>query len=327
MAGHLKLRVLVLGAEHFATAKVQAALAASDWAMPITLSRDEDALSDRHLDGIDAIFNGTAGKPATIAATARQLYGALERTGAEMRVIQLSSMTVYGSLQGEALESAPLRADLGPYGEAQIRGEEFARKYPRSVILRPGCEYGPDSPEWTVRIARLLEARRLGDLGAAGDGVCNLLFVDDLIAAVSASLRAPGIEGHAFNLAMRSPPTWNEYFIRFAQALGAVPVTRVGARRLRAEAKVLAPVLRGLEMIERRLRGASSPATSRWCPPALTASLLALCGQDIALNVGKAERELGMVWTPLDAGLHMAAQPFFNGHPMGSTSMRRNSIG
>ncbi len=32
--------------------------------------------------------------------------------------------------------------------------------------------------------------------------------------------------GQAFNLAMSGPPTWNEYLVRFARALHAVPVAR-----------------------------------------------------------------------------------------------------
>jgi nucleoside-diphosphate-sugar epimerase len=305
MAGFfVKQRVLVLGSGHFVAARVLQALLASDWAVPVPFSGPAASLSEADLAGIHSVFNGTMGRPDAILKQAQALYGALERIGSEARVVHLSSMTVYGTRSGEVVETDPLRSDLGAYGAAQVTAESLAVRYPRSVILRPGCEYGPGCPQWSEHIAHLLRSHRLGDLGAAGDGVCNLLFVDDLLEAILKSLNAPGIDGARFNLAMRSPPTWNEYFIRFARALGAVPVSRIGARRLRIEARLAAPPLKLLEMMQRRLGGASA------IPPAITPSLLNLCGQNITLLSGKAEEALELAWTPLHEGLQRAAAAF-----------------
>jgi nucleoside-diphosphate-sugar epimerase len=305
MAGHfeaafVKQRVLVLGSEQFVAARVMEALSASDWATPVPFSGPPAAWSEAHLTGIHSVFNGTLGRPDAILRHAQALYGALGRIGGEARVVHLSSMTVYGTRSGEVVESDALRPDLGAYGAAQVAAESLAARYPRSVILRPGCEYGPACPQWSERIAQLLYAHRLGDLGAAGDGVCNLLFVDDLVEAILKSLTVPGIDGACFNLAMRSPPTWNEYLIRFARALGAVPVSRIGSRRLKIEARLAAPPLKLLEMMQRRL------GFARAISPAITPSLLNLCRQNITLSSGKAEAVLGLAWTPLHEGLQRA---------------------
>lgn len=305
LAGFLvKRRVLVLGSEHFVAARVLQALSAGDWATPVPFSGPPASLSEAHLAGIDSVFNGSLGRPDAILSPAQALYGALERIGSGPRVVHLSSMTVYGTRTGAVVETAALRSDLGAYGAAQVAAESLAMHYPRSVILRPGCEYGPDCPQWSERIARLLYSHRLGDLGAAGDGVCNLLFVDDLVEAILKSLSAPGIDGACFNLAMPSPPTWNEYFTRFARALGAVPVSRIGARRLKIEARLAAPPLKLLEMMQQRLGSAGA------IPPAITPSLLNLCGQNITLLSGKAEEALDLAWTPLHEGLQRAAAAF-----------------
>ena len=299
----VKQRVLVLGTGHVVAARVLQALSASDWATPVPFSGPPASLSEAHLAGIHSVFNGTLGRPDAIYGQAQALYGVLDRSGG-LRAVHLSSMTVYGSHSGEAAETAALRSDLGAYGAAQITAESLAARYSGSVILRPGCEYGPDCPQWSERIARLLCSHRLGDLGAAGDGVCNLLFVDDLVEAILKSLRAPGIDGACFNLAMRSPPTWNEYFIRFARALGAVPVSRIGARRLKIEARLAAPPLKLLEMMQRRL------GLARAISPAITPSLLRLCGQNITLSSRRAEEALDLAWTPLHEGLRRAAASF-----------------
>jgi 2-alkyl-3-oxoalkanoate reductase len=300
----VKQRVLVLGSEHFVGARVLQALSASDWATPVPYSGRPASLSEAHLADIHSVFNGTLGRPDAIQAHAQALYGALERRGGRIRAVHLSSMTVYGTRTGEVVETTALRSDLGAYGAAQVTAESLAVRYPRSVILRPGCEYGPDCPQWSERIARLLCSHRLGDLGAAGDGVCNLLFVDDLVEAILKSLTVPGIDGACFNLAMRSPPTWNEYLIRFARALGAVPVSRIGARRLKIEARLAAPPLKLLEMMQRRL------GFARAISPAITPSLLNLCSQNITLLSGKAEGALELAWTPLHEGLQRAAAAF-----------------
>jgi nucleoside-diphosphate-sugar epimerase len=318
----MKQRILVLGIEHFVGARVQTVLSASDWATPVPFSGSPGTISPQHLDGIQAVFNGTMGSPHTILANAQALYRTLERTGKDVRVVHLSSMTVYGSRTGEAVEDAALRSDVGAYGAAQVDAESLAGGQPRSVILRPGCEYGPGCPEWSERIAHLLCSHRLGDLGALGDGVCNLVFVDDLVAAILNSLRLSGIEGHRFNLAMRSPPTWNEYFALFARALGAVPISRISARRLKLETRLLAPPLKVLELMGRHL-----PGRSNALPPAITPSLLNLCNQNITLNSRKAEHALELAWTPLPEGLRQAAVAFKNAYSIGNISMRRNSMG
>jgi nucleoside-diphosphate-sugar epimerase len=211
-------------------------------------------------------------------------------------------MTVYGSAVGDIDENAELRADLGDYAAAQLAAERRATSYPNCVVLRPGCEYGAACPDWSGRIARLLIAHRLGDLGAAGDGYCNLLYLDDLTAAILAALRMPGIQGQAFNLAMPNPPTWNEYFTLFARALGAVPLRRIGERRLQIETKVFAPALRIAEIFARRLH------LQGRTPAVLSPSLRRLCEQEIRLDSRKAEALLGLRWTSLADGLARTAQ-------------------
>jgi nucleoside-diphosphate-sugar epimerase len=297
-----KPRVLLLGGASELVSRVGSALAAAGWAEPVVHAGRVTALDATTLADIDAVFSATMGAPHAIRDAANALGRALRGIHPAFRVVHLSSMTVYGSFEGLAAESTPLRTDFGAYGAAHVEAEARLALHPGTVILRPGCEYGPGCVQWTERIARLLRARRLGDLGALGDGVCNLLFIDDLVSAVLESLQRSGVDGRRFNLGMRAPPTWNEYLIRFGRALGAVPVTRLGSRRLRAETRLLAPPLKILDLLESRWR--RGPARM---PPAVTPSLLHACGQDLTLDTRAAEDGLGLTWTPLAEGLARAA--------------------
>jgi 2-alkyl-3-oxoalkanoate reductase len=300
-----KLRVLVLGAHNFVGRRLAATLGMTDWASCMAAGGHFGLRTPEDLPAAfaasDAVVNAVHGSPATIRSAADRLFDLSAAAVKAPRIVHVSSMTVYGSAVGDIDETAELRADLGEYSAAQVAAERRAAAYPNCVVLRPGCEYGPSCPDWSERIARLLIARRLGDLGSAGDGYCNLIYLDDLVGAILAALRVPGIEGQAFNLANPEPLTWNDYFTQFAQALGAVPLRRIGRRQLQWETKVLALPLRIAELVARRL---ALPVRT---PTVLSPSLARLCRQEIRLNSRKAERLLGLRSTELGQGLAHAA--------------------
>jgi nucleoside-diphosphate-sugar epimerase len=312
-------RILVLGASGFIGRRVVAALAQSAWAAPVAASRrapsafaevverigldatDRTALRAA-LHGIHGVVNCVSGDAATIATSAAVLFEEAARLNPAPRIVHLSSMAVYGDATGLLDESAALSEASTPYVRAKVAAERHADAFGAAVILRPGIVHGPGSPQWTVRIARWLEARRIGDLGARGDGSCNLIYIDDLIAAILHSLQLPAAAGCAFNLAAPAPPTWNEYFVAFARALGAVPVRRVTRRRLLLETKLLAPPLKIAELIGTKMGMAVGSM-----PEALPPSLLRLFRQDLRLDVTRAEEVLGQSWTPFERGVQMAA--------------------
>jgi nucleoside-diphosphate-sugar epimerase len=313
-------RVLILGASGFIGWHLSAALARTDWAFPVLASRRRLAspAPDRSecliLDATDeaaltsavaragAVINCIAGGAKSMVSSARALLGAAERVDSPPRIVHFSSMAVYGSVPGEVDESGRLVSDRGAYAAAKIQIEELYSGQ-RNVLLRPGIVYGPRSAQWTERIAHWLLSHRIGDLGAAGDGYCNLVYIDDVVEAVLAALRVP--QAGVFNLAAPDPPTWNDYFVAYAKALGAVPTRRIGPRRLFLESKLLAPALKIAEVAARAARRRQLSI-----PPPIPPSLLGLFRQRIRLNSAKAAEQLGLRWTPLEEGLQRSAAWF-----------------
>jgi 2-alkyl-3-oxoalkanoate reductase len=310
-------RILVLGASGFIGRRVVKRLAASDWAVPVAAShrtalgvgtsseamRFDASRSDQMQDavrGVAGIVNCITGDPKTIIASARALFGACSRLTSPPRIVHLSTMMVYGSAEGTIDESGELRPDWNSYSAAKIEVEQMSRTYKSVVLLRPGIVYGPQSPIWSGRIGRWLLQHRLGNLGAAGLGFCNLVHVDDVVEAVHRALRTPGIEGEAFNLSLPLPPTWNDYFRQFAQALGASfgPISRA---RLIIEQHLLAFPLKIADFVSPKM-------PFYWRPPEpIRPWLLRLCAQPLRLDVRKAETMLGMQWRPLEDGLQESA--------------------
>ena len=300
------IRVLVLGADGFVGSRVTAALAMSDWAIPVAAGRrprpgggtarivldaTDPAAMVAAVQGIDAVVNCVTGDATTIVRGAAALFDATRGR----RVVHLSSMAVYGDATGRVDETAPLLAGAGPYGAAKIIAEGHAAEASNIVVLRPGCIYGAGSLQWSSRIAALLAARRIGDLGAGGAGCSNLVHVDDVVAAIMAAVRSDPARGRAFNLAMPDAPDWNGYFRAFAQALGSLPVGRVPAWRITLETRSLAvPLAFGAKMSSR-------------VPPAITPALARLWRRDIRLDATRATDLLHLDWTSLQAGVCDAA--------------------
>jgi 2-alkyl-3-oxoalkanoate reductase len=311
-------RVLVLGANGFIGRQVVAALACDTRMQPVAaIHRARSAVQGvdvetvicdatdklavaRALSGVDAAVNCIAGSDATMIAATRVLCDVARRSGLQ-RLVHLSSLAIYGTASGRVTEAMAPTPPVSGYGRAKQICETLVSEYVQdgghAVILRPGCVYGPGSEQWTGRIARLLRAGRLGDMGAEGDGICNLTYIDDLVGAILTTLTRDPNGGQTYNIAVSDPPTWNAYLTQYGIALGATPIQRLSGRRLKLETRLAAPALRLTGM------GVKLARFPLQIPDAITPSFAALLQQNIQLDVRKATEELGLSHTPMDAGI------------------------
>lgn len=316
----VKRRVLVLGAGGFIGRRVVEDLAAASDIVPVAAVRTPrgavfpagvevislDATNTQNLSaalqGAAGIVNCVAGSTQSIVGGANALASSVAQRSVPLRIVHLSSMAVYGNATGTVDESSPLRGDLDEYSGAKVAAEIALKECPSLVMLRPGIVYGPGSPLWSEHIGRLLMAGRLGDLGADGQGTCNLISIADLVAAIRRALNLSSVGSGVFNLASPAAPTWNEYFRLYALVLGAPPIQRISALRLHAEIRLISPALKIAErLVGRRARN---------LPPAIRPWLLSRCRHAIRMDVGRAERVLQMEWQSLESGLHATANWF-----------------
>ncbi len=283
----------------------------------------------------DAVVNAVAGRPEAIAEGAQRLAQALRDAGGRP-VVHVSSMAVYGDIEGEVAAHTPWgplpgRAHGGPYALAKRLAEAemaalagidlgqagrlgaIGHASPGTLarpaaalmpvaVLRPGCVWGPGSPLWVDRIADLLAAGRLGDLGEDGDGWTNGVHVDDVCEAALRLLQSPEAGLRVFPLAAPDSPRWNGYLRDLALAVGATPLARPWIWRLRADAWLAGPPLQ----LATRLRAMAGGRGPR-LPPPLPPGLLDLMRRQLRMDASAAGRELGLRWTPYLRALHQGA--------------------
>jgi nucleoside-diphosphate-sugar epimerase len=214
---------------------------------------------DRAMEGMTRVVHCAVGNPeVTIQGTRHVLEAA--RRGGIRRVVHISTVDVYGSLEtGLVDESWPLRV-AGEYGEMKLAAEEVCRTFMTEgfpvVVLRPTLVYGPFSETWTVPYARRLRSGTWLISEDDAQGTCNLIYVDDLVRAVVLALRRNEAPGECFNVSGPDQPTWNEYFRALNDALGLPPLRPAGRSTARASSALMSPVRKGAKLA---LRHFSAP--------------------------------------------------------------------
>lgn len=160
----------------------------------------------------------------------RHMLSAALAQGVE-RFVFLSTAEVYGSqAHGEIDETAPYVYTGGEYGDSKIDAEKLCFEYVGKglpvTILRPSIIYGPFGKSWTINTAKRLQSGNWGVFDKFGNGICNLIYVDDLVMAIFQALSNPKAVGEAFNIVGPERLTWNQYFERFNDALGLQPLQK-----------------------------------------------------------------------------------------------------
>ncbi|HSZ02012.1 MAG TPA: NAD-dependent epimerase/dehydratase family protein [Terriglobales bacterium] len=237
-------RVAVLGAGGFIGSRVVESFHLQGWAevRPIVrrisgLARSRRFnLDSRIADGCDAqalraalagceyVVHAIAGDNATIVGTVEPVYRAAEHAGVR-RIVYVSSASVHGQSPAPGTdENTPLREDQPiAYNNAKVKAERrFLRMRENgrveAVMLRPGIVYGPRSP-WIGGFANeLLTGRAFVVEGA--HGVCNSIYVDNVVRAIQLALTAPGADGHAFLVGDEETVTWRELYEPVTRAFG-----------------------------------------------------------------------------------------------------------
>jgi nucleoside-diphosphate-sugar epimerase len=186
-------------------------------------ARDEDAMAAA-LAGCEVAVSAITGDAATIVGSVGPTYRAAHRAGVR-RLVHLSSASVHGQSPPVGTDERSPLSDRQPvaYNNAKVRAERElltcrAGGSTEVAILRPGIVYGPRS-QWIGGLADEVLAGT-AVLVEGGRGVCNTVYVDDVVRAVLAAADAEAVDGEAFLIGDDAPVTWRDLAEPVCRALG-----------------------------------------------------------------------------------------------------------
>jgi nucleoside-diphosphate-sugar epimerase len=161
------------------------------------------------------------------------LAQAVRDAGVE-RLVHLSSVSVYEPLatEGTIDEGTRWPACTWPYPLAKrdiecllIREAENGLPV---VILQPTIVYGPHAQAWTDGIAAMLRSGRVA-LPIGGRGVCNPVYVDDVVDAILTALDSGGGVGQRLLVTGPEPVSWQTFFASVERAIGTSSLVQADA--------------------------------------------------------------------------------------------------
>ena len=197
------------------------------------------------LEGVTHIVHCAKGSyEVTVEGTRNLLEAALEK--GVQRFVHMSTTEVYGDVTGQISEDAPLQYTGNEYNRMKVDAEKVCWDYIEKglpiTVLRPSIVYGPFSKNWTLHFARMLLDGKWGILDGIGEGTCNFVYVDDLVRAALLALDGVRAIGEAFNIVGPDVISWNEYFKKYNDSLGLLPLTRIASVKTNIKTTLLQPV-------------------------------------------------------------------------------------
>jgi len=209
------------------------------------------------MTGIGAVVHCAHGDAGTNVEGTRIVLDEAQRAGVK-RVIHLSTVAVFGRTEGKFTEASPPAPGADPYGRSKTETEEICAEYGRRglaiTILRPTIVYGPYSDLWTVEFAQRLSAGKWFLPDRYTQGICNLVYVDDMVKAVLLALENEKAIGETFIVNGGERPTWNQYFHALNDALGLPPLRPASTLKSRLRAGIMLPVRKTAKMILKRFQ-------------------------------------------------------------------------
>ncbi|PTY05446.1 hypothetical protein DB347_13780 [Opitutaceae bacterium EW11] len=233
------------------------------------------------LQGCEVVVHAAIGDPVQIERMPEVLCAACAVAGIK-RVVYLSSASVHGqAIAPDTTEATPLHTKHSlEYNNAKVRAETSffseCRKYQlEGYALRPGVVYGPRS-RWIADLAAEFATDRAW-LYDEGRGICNSIYVDNLVHAIERCVSATSGAGEPYLVGDAETVTWADFYTKSAELLGRAmeQVHRVNELpafertfRDKVENTVAQPWVQSLlPAVPFKLKRATKTLLASWNPP------------------------------------------------------------
>jgi nucleoside-diphosphate-sugar epimerase len=197
------------------------------------------------------------------------------------KFIHFSSVAVYGLNPPDGTdETTPYQICGNLYCDTKIAAEKAVwaahqeAKLP-VVVIRPANVYGPYSNPWTIRPVKLVNSGQM-ILINQGTGLCNCVYIDNLIDATLAATKRDQSVGQAYVISDGIGVTWKKFFGYYAQMAGKPKIRSVPEGVGKA-------IALGMEITSKLTRK----------PPKITRQAVRFLTRQACFSIEKARRELG----------------------------------
>ncbi|MDG4665379.1 NAD(P)-dependent oxidoreductase [Mycobacterium sp. 236(2023)] len=180
------------------------------------------------LKGCGMVVNLTLGNDERIVGDVESIYSACVQAEVPL-FVHMSSAEVFGRADAPNLSDDSV-AD-SPHWMEYAHGKRAAEAWLRSqtdgpvkvIMLRPGLIWGPGSV-WLVDPAKALVSGTAYLFGE-GQGICNLIHVDNLISYLVHLAKAPETRSGIFNISDNETTRWADFYHAIAREVGVDPAT------------------------------------------------------------------------------------------------------
>lgn len=176
----------------------------------------------RAVEGCEAVVHAAFGSP--LSKMSKAIYKACDNAGVK-RLVVLGSASVYNQNPAPGTtEESPLPAQPATrYNANKIASDRIFRRLRANgkteiVFLMPGIIFGPRS-QWIATLANQI-MRGQAFLIREGVGVCNSVYVDNVVEAIRLALVKDRIDGEAFFVSDAETVTWRDFYGPVLAAFG-----------------------------------------------------------------------------------------------------------
>lgn len=215
-------------------------------------SLTDQAVLNNAMKDCDTVFHcafGSSGnaqqqRETTVDGT-RSLLEAAQSAGVK-RFINLSTLSVYGDLTTATLnEESPRHKSGDLYADTKLAAEQLVlaahqASGMQTTVLQPTVVYGPFGGWWTAgQISRVKNGRFV--LPEDGSGICNPVYVDDVVQAMLCAADSADAGGASFLITGPEHKTWREYYAHFERMVGRPSIVSLSADEIRRRLKAARP--------------------------------------------------------------------------------------
>lgn len=189
-------------------------------------------------EGVDIIFHCAYGDKSVIVDGLKNICDAALSNKVK-KIVYLSTISVFGESDSKVIDdSFPLKSGGDEYSESKIESEKIAMNYfgknklPISII-RPTIVYGPNSGNWTTKFIEMIKKNELF-LIDGGQGVCNHVYIDNLIDGIMLAAKDADSNGKAYTISDGCKTTWKEFLSYYSNIIGCGQLEDYSMQELRS---------------------------------------------------------------------------------------------